>query len=128
MRVEALLGMLAAVVTMGTSAVAGAQQTQQATQSAPKADMPDSLAKQVKVDEGTARQIAQSKVPKGAIQSAELEREHGQLQYSYDIKVPGKSGITEVNVDALTGKVLSVHQEGSAAEAKEAAQERKPNY
>ncbi len=50
----------------------------------------------------------------------ELAREHGRLIYSFDVRVPGKSGISEVNVDARHGKVLDVHHESAAAEAKEA--------
>jgi hypothetical protein len=55
----------------------------------------------------------------------ELEREKGKLIYSYDIKVTRKSGIEEVSVDAMTGKVLSVEHETPAQERKEAAQDAK---
>ncbi len=91
-----------------------------------KTDIPDSLAKLAKVSEADARQKALARVPGGTVQAVELEREHGKLQYSYDIKVPGKSGITEVNVNAKTGKVLGVKHESAAMEAKEAAAEGKP--
>ena len=84
-----------------------------------KTDIPDSLAKQAKIDEATARATAVKRVPNGQIQEVELERENGHLQYSYDIKVPGKTSITEVNVDALTGKVLGVHSESPESETKE---------
>jgi Predicted membrane protein len=60
------------------------------------------------------------RVPNGSVSSEELERENGHLIYSFDVKVPGKSGIQEVNVNALSGKVLGVHHEGPAAEKKEA--------
>ena len=40
--------------------------------------------------------------------------------YSFDIKVPGKSGSEEVVGDAMTGKVLSVEHESPEEEAKEA--------
>jgi hypothetical protein len=45
--------------------------------------------------------------------------------YSYDIKTAGKSGIDEVNVDAVTGKVIGFAHETPAAEKKEAADEAK---
>jgi ribosomal protein L34E len=53
----------------------------------------------------TALAIALKKVPGGEIKSAELEREHGKLIYSFDIKTA--RGITEVNVSAISGKVIA---------------------
>jgi hypothetical protein len=50
--------------------------------------------------------------------------EKGKLQYSYDIKIPGKSGIEEVNVSAVDGSVLGVEHESPATEKKEAAAEK----
>jgi len=46
-----------------------------------------------------------------------LEVEHGCLVYSYDVKVPGKTGIEEVIVDAGSGKVLKTEHEGAMKEA-----------
>lgn len=86
-----------------------------------KRDVPDSLAKAATVTEMAATATAQKRIPKGTIQAMELERENGHLMYSYDFKVAGKSGIDEVNVDAMTGKVLHVAHEGRAQEKKEAA-------
>jgi hypothetical protein len=71
-----------------------------------------------------ARATALAKVPNGKIQSAELEREHGELIYSFDIKVPGKPGIEEVQVDAINGKVVSMVHESPKAERTEAQQEK----
>lgn len=72
----------------------------------------------VKAEVATATALA--KVPGGKVQSAEIEQEDGKLIYSFDIKVAGKSGIDEVNVDAKTGAVLGVSHETPADEAKEA--------
>lgn len=47
----------------------------------------------------------------GRISKAELERDGGVLLYSFDIRVPGQRGITEVHVDARTGEVLGVEHE-----------------
>src|SRR3954469_13103172 len=58
-----------------------------------KRDIPDSLGKHAKISEVDAAKTALAKVPNGKISSMELERENGKLIYSYDIKVPGKSGI-----------------------------------
>src|SRR5437764_12537686 len=90
-----------------------------------KKDIPDSLAKQAKITEATAAATAQARVPKGVIQGVELEKEKGKLIYSYDIKTTGKSGIDEVNVDALTGKIVAFAHESSADEKKEAAADAK---
>ena len=90
-----------------------------------KRDIPDSLAKQAKVTEEAAAMTAQKRVPKGTIQGVELEREKGKLIYSYDIKVPGKSGVEEVNVSAMTGKVVARQHESAAAEQKEAGREKR---
>jgi hypothetical protein len=85
-----------------------------------KTQIPDSLAKQAKVTEAAARKTAMASAPKGAtLEEVELEREKGHLQYSYDFKVAGKKGTTEVNVDAVTGKLINVEHEDEAAEAKE---------
>ena len=78
-----------------------------------KMELPDSLVKQAKVTEANARKTATAKVPKGTLTAVELERENGHLQYSYELTVPGESGITEVNVDAMTGKVIGVGKEKS---------------
>jgi uncharacterized membrane protein YkoI len=68
---------------------------------------------------------AHTQVRNGTVKSAELEREHGRLIYSYDIEVPGKSGIDEVNIDAMTGKVVAKTHEGATAERNEADAEAK---
>lgn len=94
-------------------------------QAAYKRDLPDSLKGKAKIEESAAAKTALAKVPKGTIEGVELEREKGKLMYSYDIKVPGKSGIEEVNIDATTGKVLAHEHESAAAEKKEAAAEAK---
>jgi hypothetical protein len=77
-----------------------------------------------KVSMKAARATALARVPGGKVRSAELEREHGKLIYSFDIRVPGKPGIEEVHVSAINGKVLSMAHEGRKAERKESRQER----
>ena len=110
---------LAAVVFM--SFVASAAQAQASY----KKEIPDSLAALAKVTEAAAAATARARVPKGAIQSVELEREKGKLIYSYDLKTAGKKGIDEINIDATTGKVLAVEHESPATEKKEAAADAK---
>ena len=59
----------------------------------------------------------------GRIRSAELEREHGRLIYSFDIAVPGRPGVEEVQISALTGRLISRRHESPAAERREAHRE-----
>jgi uncharacterized membrane protein YkoI len=70
-----------------------------------------------------ARATALKKAP-GKVKSEELENEHGKLIYSFDIAT-SKKAITEVNVDAMNGKIVAVQQENAAKEAAEKAQEAK---
>ena len=70
--------------------------------------------------------LALRTVPGGAVKSAELEREHGKLIYSFDVKVAGKPGIEEVNIDATNGKLIGREHEGDEDEAAESAHERTP--
>ena len=84
----------------------------------------DSLAAQAKISEATARATALAKVPGGRVKAQELEREKGVLIYSYDIMVAGRSGIEEINVNALDGSIVSAQHEGKAAERLEAKQDR----
>lgn len=76
-----------------------------------KREVPDSLLRDVKITEDSARVIALHHVPGGTIQALELEHENGTLVYSWDIKVPGKAGITEVQISAIDGRVVAVEHE-----------------
>ena len=76
-----------------------------------------------KITEARARATALARVPGAKVQSHELEFEKGRWIYSYDLKVTGQAGIEEVNVDAMTGKVVAVEHENPKAESKEKAAE-----
>lgn len=77
-----------------------------------------------KISKREARSTAMAQVPGGKLQKSELEREHGKLVYSFDIRVPGKSGVEEVQVDAMNGEVVSKTHESPKAERKEAQQDK----
>jgi hypothetical protein len=77
------------------------------------------LQAKAKITQEQAQQIAMSKAPGGTIKEATLEKEHGKIVWSFDIAVPGARDITEVQVDADTGEVVSVESESPAQEAKE---------
>ncbi len=78
------------------------------------------LQKEAKMTMADARALAQRTVPNASIQAGEIEREGGKLIYSFDMKLAGKSGIDEVNIDAMSGKVLSNLHETPKAERAEA--------
>ncbi|MEO7711926.1 MAG: PepSY domain-containing protein [Gemmatimonadaceae bacterium] len=92
----------------------------QATKAAPPHETMAQLKAEAKVSSSTARATALALVPKGKVKSGELERENGRLIYSFDIATKGKSGIDEVQVDAITGTVLSNTHETPAMEKAEA--------
>jgi uncharacterized membrane protein YkoI len=70
-----------------------------------------------------AKQIAMKRVS-GKIKSSELEKEKGQMVYSFDIR-NATGGITEILINAYTGKVIEVKNETAADEAKEKAEDAK---
>jgi uncharacterized membrane protein YkoI len=88
-----------------------------------KAEDQAALKKEAKISMEKAKEIALKKVP-GTVKSSELEREHGKLIYSFDIKT-SKPGIEEVNVDAIDGKIIAVEHESEKKEAAEKKQEEK---
>ena len=79
------------------------------------------LLKKAKITSENAGATAQALVPKGKLSAAEIEEENGKLIYSFDFTTAGKTGIDEVNIDAMTGKQIGkVAHESPAAEKKEA--------
>jgi hypothetical protein len=77
------------------------------------------LEAQARVTKGDAQNIALAKVPGGTVKECELEKEKGKLIWSFDIETPGSQDITEVQVDATTGKVIAVEKETPADQNKE---------
>lgn len=77
-----------------------------------------------KISMATARATALKEVPNGKVRKSRLERENGKLVYSFEIKVPGTTGFEEVNVDAMTGTVVSKEHETPKIEAKENKQKK----
>jgi uncharacterized membrane protein YkoI len=99
-----LLSQLTVVAVL--SLAAGTLAAQEAP--APTRNVPDSLAAKAKVSEDSARAIALKRVP-GTLQSTTLERERGRLMYDFKIQRNGRKGTTEVEVNAMTGKVIAVN-------------------
>jgi uncharacterized membrane protein YkoI len=88
-----------------------------------EADNEAKLAKQAKITKEQAQEIALKRAP-GTVESGELEREHGKLVYSFDIR-NAKGTIDEVQVSAITGKVVRVEHESKKQEAAEKRKESK---
>jgi uncharacterized membrane protein YkoI len=88
-------------------------------------ETPTALKAQAKITQADAENTALAKVPGGKIESSELENEHGKLIWSFDISVPNSPNITEVDVDAKTGEIVSQKIETPEDQAKEAAADKK---
>lgn len=65
------------------------------------------LMAKAKVSQTDAQATALAQVQNGTVKESELEKEHGKLIWSFDIATPGTKEITEVNVDAVNGTVVS---------------------
>ncbi len=98
--------------SLGSSALWAAEESQ------------DALKAEAKVTLETATQTALARVPGGAIRSSELEREHGTLIWSFDISKPKTRNVTEVQVDAKTGTVVSETTETPKQQRAEAVKEK----
>jgi uncharacterized membrane protein YkoI len=81
------------------------------------------LAAKAKITKEQAEATALKRAP-GTVESSELEREHGRLVYSFDIR-NSRGTIDEVQVSAITGKVVRVEHESLKQEAAEKAKEAK---
>ncbi len=83
-----------------------------------------SLVKQAKINKVAAEKIALGKVPDGTVKAAEIEKESGKLIWSLDLTRPGSKDVTEVAVDALSGKIINVKIETPKDQAKEAKEDK----
>ncbi len=80
------------------------------------------LLKQARVTKHQAKKIALARVKRGAIKCVELEKENGVLIWSVDIAQPPKKDLTDVWIDATTGKITAVEVETPITEKKEVAE------
>jgi hypothetical protein len=65
-----------------------------------------------RVTPDSARAVALARVPRGTVQASQLRLERGVLVYIYDISVPGKEGLEELQVSAANAEVVSVEHLG----------------
>jgi uncharacterized membrane protein YkoI len=117
-RYLALAAMTAIIITAGAALTAAAPKTGQENNEAQEQAR---LQRQAKITMEQARETALKRAP-GTVESSELEREHGKLVYSFDIR-NSKGTIDEVQVSAITGKVVRVEHENKKQEAEEKRQE-----
>ena len=112
---------ISALLTAGSLAmVASASPARRAQE---EANNEAKLAKQAKITKERAQEVALKRAP-GTVESSELEREHGKLVYSFDIR-NAKGTIDEVQVSAITSKVVRVEHENKQQEAGEKRKEGK---
>jgi hypothetical protein len=82
------------------------------------------LLNQARVTKHQAKRIALARVKGGTIKRVELEKDNGVLIWSVDVTQSGKKDLTDVWVDATTGKITAINLEtptfekGEVAEAK----------
>jgi uncharacterized membrane protein YkoI len=115
-----ILAVSISALLMGGSLAMAKSAGQEATSNEAK------LAKQAKITKEQAQEIALKRAP-GTVESGELEREHGKLVYSFDIR-NAKGTIDEVQVSAITGKVVRVEHENKKQEAAEKRKEAKEKH
>ena len=120
MKVKFVLAIFIAVVATGTSFFVArpallALQDQEASER-------EKLARKAKITKEQAQETALKRFP-GTVESGELEREHGKLVYSFDIRT-SKGTITEVQVSAITGKIVRIEHESRRQEAAEKKKEK----
>jgi hypothetical protein len=82
------------------------------------------LLKQARVTKHQAKKIALARVRHGAIKCVELQKENGVLIWSVDIAQPPKKDLTDVWIDATTGKIAAVEVETPITEKKEVAEQK----
>lgn len=87
-------------------------------------DREAALQAQARISRSDAEKIALAKVPGGTIKGGEIEKEKGKVIWSFDIAAPGTADISEVQVDAISGEVVSVEKETPAQQAKEKKQDK----
>ncbi|MEO6993694.1 MAG: PepSY domain-containing protein [Lacunisphaera sp.] len=110
-----LPAVILSIVLAATTATAAFAEAKQHSESERR------LLQEAKITETKASEIALAAVPKSTIKSHELEEENGLLIWSFDLTTPATSNITEVQVNAKTGAVVSIQEESPEDQKNEAA-------
>ena len=80
------------------------------------------LLSQACVTKHQAKRIALAKVGHGTIKTAELKIANGVLVWSVDVTQRGEKDLTDVWIDATTGKIIAVNVETPTFEKQEVAE------
>src|SRR5881396_4336401 len=92
------------------SFAAGRLTAQDAT---PTRTVPDSLVGKAKISEDSARAVALKRVP-GSVEGVALAKSgKTRLVYTFKVQRNGRTGLTDVLVNANTGKVIAVRREST---------------
>jgi uncharacterized membrane protein YkoI len=117
MKRHLLFGLMAGIVLLaGAMLASAAPKTRQEI-----AGAQEKLAREAKITKDEAQATALTRAP-GTVESAELEREHKKLVWSFDIR-NSRGTITEVQVSAINGKIVRVENENRKQEADEKRKE-----
>ena len=139
MKLATMLALVVAAAVAASPAAAQQQDTSHRMASAMKSTgkmhksgaKKESLKSLTKISKDSATKVALSRVAAGSkVKSSELEREKGTIVYSFDLKVPGQTGVEEILVSAIDGSVVSQEHETpkmEKAEAKKDKAEKKKN-
>jgi len=84
-------------------------------------DDQNALKAKAKISQETATATALAAVPNGKIKSSEIENEDNKLVWSFDIATSKSKNITEIMVDAKTGRIVSNKVETPKDQKAEAA-------
>jgi uncharacterized membrane protein YkoI len=112
-RIAMVAGAAGAIVAGGTATAVAVQGDSQPTKainttySTSATTAPASPKAAGKVNAGQARHIAQQRVPGGMVTETDFDHEHGKAVWEVDLT--GQHREYEIHIDAVTGKVLSVH-------------------
>ena len=82
------------------------------------------LLKQAHVTKHEAKKIALARVKRGAIKCVALEKENGVLIWSVDIAQVPKKDLTDVWINATTGKITAIEVESPLSEKKEVEEQK----
>ena len=114
MKRNTTLAIIAAVLLTGASLVPATAAPAQANS---KQSRQEKLQREAKITMDQARETALQRAP-GTVEDGELEREHGKLVYSFDIR-NSKGTIDDIQVSAITGNIVRVEHENKKQEAAE---------
>jgi uncharacterized membrane protein YkoI len=76
------------------------------------------MLREVKITMAQARQTALTRIP-GNIEMGKLEREKGKLWFEFEIHKAGTGAEAEIHIDAVTGEVGEIKEEGGSGSTKE---------